>query len=349
MKIHYLTGYPPINDPNGGGLANSSLISKGTELGHTIEVYSSEETASKGGTPDLYWLSSMNGCFSLPFLETLTRDWTIPFIIQDDGYQNLCPQPTREYKLCFQKEHHYTNKITLDSQDMYNETPTYTNCRDICRYDLMCVLADKCKASVSVSTMHGHIWSSIFPTILGKQVIVEPLIDVTMFHLTQETTPRRNDLLYAGTITRGKGYFNCVDYAKLVDLPLFAVGDIHHTVQGFIDPDTWYARLPYDQMPAMFATFKYFIHLPIWPEPQGRTVTEALLCGCTAICNNNVGALSYPWLDRCIHHEVPEIAPVNGNVTRVTVTDRKYYEDRIANAPRKFWTDLYNLGVVHVR
>jgi hypothetical protein len=37
---------------------------------------------------------------------------------------------------------------------------------------------------------------------------------------------------------------------------------------------------------------KNFVFLPRWPEPQGRVVSEAALCGCNIIGNENVGALS---------------------------------------------------------
>jgi hypothetical protein len=40
---------------------------------------------------------------------------------------------------------------------------------------------------------------------------------------------------------------------------------------------------------------KHFVFLPRWPEPQGRVVTEAALCGCQLITNQNVGATSFPF------------------------------------------------------
>ena len=39
--------------------------------------------------------------------------------------------------------------------------------------------------------------------------------------------------------------------------------------------------------------FKNFIFLPQWPEPFGRVVAEAAMCGCEIIGNSNIGALSY--------------------------------------------------------
>ena len=36
-----------------------------------------------------------------------------------------------------------------------------------------------------------------------------------------------------------------------------------------------------------------FVFMPRWPEPQGRVVVEAALCGCNLILNENVGADSF--------------------------------------------------------
>jgi glycosyltransferase involved in cell wall biosynthesis len=40
---------------------------------------------------------------------------------------------------------------------------------------------------------------------------------------------------------------------------------------------------------------KHFVFLPRWPEPQGRVVIEAALCGCELVTNQNVGATSFPF------------------------------------------------------
>ncbi len=51
--------------------------------------------------------------------------------------------------------------------------------------------------------------------------------------------------------------------------------------------------IPYEEMPAYLNRAKNFIYLPRWPEPQGRVVVEAALCGCNLITNENVGATSF--------------------------------------------------------
>jgi glycosyltransferase involved in cell wall biosynthesis len=53
--------------------------------------------------------------------------------------------------------------------------------------------------------------------------------------------------------------------------------------------------VPYDRIPEYMNRAKNFVFLPRWPEPQGRVVVEAALCGCNLITNENVGATSFPF------------------------------------------------------
>jgi len=339
LLIYYLTGYPPRTDTGGGGLANTALIRKGNELGHTIEVYDSEESAPDT-KPDLYWLSNMNGRFSLNFLHNITNYWSIPFIVQDDGYQNLCPQPTREYKLCFQGRY-LTDKWrgrldTIHTKQLYE-------CYRICRYDLMYELLTWCKASISVSPMHGDIWRRIFPCISDKQIIVEPQIDVDLFSPTyppERYTRKANTYLYVGTIAKGKGYLNCLQYVDIQGATLVTAGDIHHTIDRSLVRN-WIGHVPHERLSAVYSDFNYFIHLPEWPEPQGRTITEALLCGCAVIANDKVGAISYPWLSRYVTDDTYHMRGMSGGFHTLRLSRRgKEFRERIRNAPSKFWDDL---------
>lgn len=351
MLIYYLTGYPPRTDTGGGGLANKSLIKAGEDRGHTIEVYSSEEEVPSI-RPDLYWLSNMNGRFSLKFIEEATDRWNIPFIVQDDAYQNLCPQPTREYKLCFQDRYLEgelrstkpgCNPRLLDTFLMYpDEAMTYDNCRNICRAFLMGKLLERCKASISVSPMHGEIWRKIFPQVEGKQVIVEPQIDPNVFKATYPGEYDRQDDLYAyvGTIAKGKGYLNCLQYVDIQGGRLVSIGDVHHTIPRKVVRNG-VGHIPYHAMPRTYSQVAYLIHLPEWPEPQGRNVIEALLCGCKVIVNDKVGALSYPWMDTHLRRNTYRVQGMGGNYHMVSLSIRtKRFSQRIGEAPQRFWDDL---------
>jgi hypothetical protein len=49
-------------------------------------------------------------------------------------------------------------------------------------------------------------------------------------------------------------------------------------------------EVDYDDMPALLAQYRTFVHLPIVIEPFGRLVAEAWASGCEVVTNNLVGA-----------------------------------------------------------
>jgi hypothetical protein len=49
-------------------------------------------------------------------------------------------------------------------------------------------------------------------------------------------------------------------------------------------------------MPEIYNRAQKFVFLPRWPEPQGRVVIEAALCGCELETNDLVGALGFDQL-----------------------------------------------------
>jgi len=344
MLIYYLTGYPPQSDSGGGGFGNRSLINAGIKLGHTINIYDSEGSVPSI-PPDLFWLCDMNGRFSLEFIRRITRNYSIRFIIQDDGYQNLCPQPTREYKLCFQDLDPNTKwDIPLD---IFRDEQMY-DCSNICRYRLMSELATICAASHSVSPMHAAIWANIFPQLVGKQIIEEPQIDVDLFKPIYPPgiyDRVKGTYLYVGTIAKGKGYLNCMEYVDRQGGTLLTAGDIHHTIRRN-QVRNWRGHVPHDRLPRLYSTCEYLIHLPEWQEPQSMVFTEALLCGCKVIVNDKVGATSYPWWGdhtKVFSYYIADITS-SGYDEKFHMyhftRDDPGLRNRIRNAPYKFWEDL---------
>lgn len=342
MIIYYLTGYPPGGDTGGGGYGNRSLINGGSGVGHTIDIYDSEDTVP-ATRPDLYWLCDMNGRFSLEFLRETTNDWTVPFIIQDDGYQNLCPQPTNEYRLCFQD---------MDPNEDWGPRPLdrwrpreeqLYDCGNICRWELMNELATHCKASHSVSPMHGAIWANIFPQLLGKQIIEQPQIDVDLFRpqYPPGVYDRVSDrYIYVGTIAKGKGYLGCVDYVNFQGGTLYTAGDIHHTIRAD-QVHNWVGHIPHSRLPRLYSTCKYLIHLPEWQEPQSMVFTEALLCGCAVIVNDKVGAASYPWWEDYCKIRSYYINGLDGKFYMYQFSrNNAGLRERLRHSPAQFWEDL---------
>ena len=205
----------------------------------------------------------------------------------------------------------------------------------------MNTLMDRCVAAVFVSPMHAGIWTHVFPHAKDKKIIVRPQIDPDTFVPTYEHKYSRvyDKYLYVGTIAKGKGYLDSIEYAKRQCVDVVTFGDVHHSIHPTLLRN-WHDSIPHNQLPRVYSMYKYFIHLPQWPEPQGRTVTEALLCGCTAICNFRVGALSYAWLDEFVDRTTYNISKL-GRFQRVSLARKdKQYRSIIRNAPAKFWKDV---------
>jgi len=108
---------------------------------------------------------------------------------------------------------------------------------------------------------------------------------------------KRSSVLWAGgSFSPRKGIQLAVDWAtendEYVDFyaygkpPTFLTESKHCKVK---DP------VPYEYMPGVFQQYKKFLYLPVWKEPFGRVVAEAMLMGLEIITNDNVGIFSYPW------------------------------------------------------
>lgn len=115
--------------------------------------------------------------------------------------------------------------------------------------------------------------------------------------------PAPGTVLWLGQVHEIKGVAQVVAYARKRT-------DLRFTFRGFGSPSdveglsrslarlpncSFGGPLPHDQAADAYRAHEYFVHLPAWREPFGRTVAEAYLCGCKLIVNDNVGAFSYPW------------------------------------------------------
>lgn len=123
-------------------------------------------------------------------------------------------------------------------------------------------------------------------------------IDSKLFKIIPNIERVKNSVIYTGGFSQHKGIENIFKYA--VDNP-----NKNIDLVGWVDHEGVVSKLPdnvrvidtvkYSAMPELLNTYQYFIHLPNWIEPFGRSVAEALLCGCNMITNDNIGMLSYEW------------------------------------------------------
>lgn len=103
-------------------------------------------------------------------------------------------------------------------------------------------------------------------------------------------------LLYVGTLTRNKGIRYLVEAMSSVPetVHLRLIGDgpqleVLESLAQEVGVDSrieFVGRLPYDEIPAAYATADAFVHPGVWPEPLNRTVLEAMQAGLPIICTD---------------------------------------------------------------
>lgn len=144
-------------------------------------------------------------------------------------------------------------------------------------------------ANIFVSPLHHSVVSKMLNLDMHPFFILRPLIDTDKFY--NMNLERDIEYLFAGAISEAKGMENLVKMFQNSDKRLTMIG---HNIYGhkfdFVD---YTGFVPYEEMPTYFNRAKHFVYLPRWPEPQGRVVVEAALCGCDLITNENAGAASF--------------------------------------------------------
>lgn len=369
MIVHMITDTHPEKGSGGGELHLRTLIRIGEQLGHKITIYTSLDQVG-GMEPDLYWLCNMNG--KHPYDQLLEKIGHTKYIFHDDAYMSICPQPTREYKLCFSHEadiiwemleslrknepHPSSYDIELDIHQPHmwqmqggdgagyvgadSFKTLYEDCKTICRYHSLVPIVSNAQAMVVDSPLHGGIWSGIYPQLRGKLVTLDPPVPVDNFMPRGEKVP--GTAVYVGTIAKGKGFDKVAEFARNRNWQLSAIGDIHHTIDPaqYKDYVTFYGHISYESVANFIGKTMYLLHLPEWPEPQGRIITEGLLMGCIVVGNRRVGALSYPWLHDYVTISEQEAPDTSHGIVIAQVRDMEGYRNRIHRAPYKFWEEI---------
>jgi glycosyltransferase involved in cell wall biosynthesis len=176
---------------------------------------------------------------------------------------------------------------------------------DVCRFDVPCdgdivkcnPTCDRSWADRLYTQAHAAIFNSpmqrdIIASVIGvplpqHQILSRPVVDVTKFRRLD--LERDLDVLYVGTISKAKGYFNLLERFGPDRLTLVGRNTLEQPVLG-----NYLGPVANDQLPAIYNRARFFAHLPEWLEPMGRSVVEAALCGCELLLNDRVGVASYP-------------------------------------------------------
>jgi glycosyltransferase involved in cell wall biosynthesis len=274
------------------------LIEAGRRRGHTIRLRSVRPGTDEGtGTADLYWLVDV---FNFPqtlksrggwlrFPQALLDDIasTRPFIHMSNAYVDVCnlghlPCSGNAQVECAHKSPlHFVRNLALRDfgQQCFAQDP------------LVRKLFARSALNIYLSPLHHQTIEGILGDAAQGQsaFVLKPMIDEALFY--NRGIKRDIDYLFVGVIGEAKGLAAMRERFRDVDIHF--VGKIAPGER--LDFGTYYGSVPYSEIPNFMNRAKHFVFLPRWPEPQGRVVTEAALCGCKLITNQNVGATSFPF------------------------------------------------------
>lgn len=165
----------------------------------------------------------------------------------------------------------------------------------------------------------------------SKVDYVPPIVDYKRFNTIVDVEQREKRAAWIGDIQFFKGIDEVLLWARE-----------HNTYVDFYGPgvDFLIERIKIsrygdylgivspNEMQFVYNKYRYFIHLPKVIEGGGRTVIEALLCGCKIIHNSKIGILSY--------FEEDDI----NNLTYSDITDL------IDSGIKKFWDTVKSISSV---
>lgn len=136
-------------------------------------------------------------------------------------------------------------------------------------------------ALVAVSKSVGELWADVEPV----AAVVMNGIDLDRFAFRRHPAPDPY-LVWYGRIVPEKGLHMAMEAARQVGLPLKIAGPIHdevyfreHIVPGLGRGATHVGHLPHGALAALIAGARAFLCTPMWDEPYGLVVAEALACG----------------------------------------------------------------------
>lgn len=297
MKINYVSYFNPLVYGGGGEMIMRSLIETGRQRGHNITI-STVRSRSMEYDPSAE-LDILTDVFNFPgtikslgawldfpdgFIQNISQDR--PFVHFNNAYVDVCnlgylPCSGQSKPIC---PHKSPTKLVRNlaardfSTECFLEKPLV---KRLFRYS---------KLNVFLSPLHHKISYQM----LGMKsevpaFVMKPAIDANRFF--NRNSKRDIEYLFVGVIGEAKGL------AEMRER--FADKDIHFI--GKVAPDSkldfgiHHGHVPYEIVPEYMNRAKNFVFLPRWPEPQGRVVIEAALCGCKLITNENVGATSFPF------------------------------------------------------
>jgi glycosyltransferase involved in cell wall biosynthesis len=295
MKVNFVSFLDPRVYQGGGEMISRRLLEAGEALGHDIRLATVRpQRRDLHRSPDVSLLIDVFNfahtfrslgawrAFGHGFLEDVMG--RAPFAHMSNAYVDVCNMP---YLPCSGER----------ASSVCPAKPQHSALRRFAIRDhgVDCFAADglvrrmftASALNIFLSPLHRRISEALLGGDLPPAFVLKPLIDTVRF--TNLGLVRDIDYLFVGVIGEAKGLKEMRERFAATDIHL--IGRLAPGVK--LDFGRHLGHLPYDEVPRYMNQARNFVFLPRWPEPQGRVVAEAALCGCNIIGNHKVGALSF--------------------------------------------------------
>jgi len=290
MKINYVAYLDPFHFNGGGEMIMNDLLSHAKNTGYEVSMTSIRpfqknyhKDADLTILCDIFNEPTLSKKFDLSFIENIVvNDKYIHF---DNSYVDTCdlaylPCNGNSQEKC---EHKSLFNLKSNIQRKTISTKCYQS------NELIHKIYRNSIANIFLSPLHYTKVSQMLNIQGRPHFILRPTVDTEKFN--NKNQERDIEYIFAGAISEAKGVEKLKEYFKGTDKKLVMIGkNIYGEELSFAE---YTGFIPYEEMPKYFNRAKNFIYLPRWPEPQGRVVVEAALCGCNLITNENVGATSF--------------------------------------------------------
>ena len=296
MRINLVSFLDPFVYDGGGEMISRALIEYGITKGHSIRISSCRPNRTDFfKNPDLtifvdvfnagHTYKSLGAWRNFPssFIEDMMVG--APFVHMTNAYTDVCNLPYIPCSANSQKGYCDPKRnLSLGKRIQIRDLSS----RCFATQELPNRLYQESVLNIFLSPLHQRISEKLFSSqLLPPSYVVKPMIDTKRFY--NMGFERDIDYLFVGIISEAKGLDEMRE--KYKDKNIWLIGK--KSPDAVVDFGTYIDHVPYDDVPKYMNRAKNFVFLPKWPEPQGRVVSEAALCGCNIIGNDNVGASSF--------------------------------------------------------
>ncbi|MHB0914092.1 MAG: glycosyltransferase family protein [Thermoleophilia bacterium] len=287
LKVNFLSQINPLRVSGGGEMINRELIEAGREMGHEIRLCAAYPEAENDhfDEADIYILSDVQNQptakqrLDKNMLREIIRDR--PFLHLDNAYVDCCDLPylpcngNTDGRTCS-----FKNSLGAQRRRMLKRRGCFAaETREMYTNSLL---------NVFLSPLHRMTTQKIIgPEAVGAYYELRPTIDTALF--VNEERQRDIGNLFVGPLNEAKGLESMKQMFPNGDIVIVGPAPSGDN-EGF---GQQMGKVGYEEIARYMNRARNFVFLPRWPEPMGRVVVEAALCGCNLVTNDNVGATSF--------------------------------------------------------